>query len=60
VSEVLSISDRVLVIQQGRLIADTPVPEIRARARSSGRDVEQVVLDIVRQAAGTAAAGAAR
>ena len=51
VSEVLSISDRVLVIQQGRLIADTPVPEIRARARSAGQDVEQVVLDIVRQAA---------
>jgi ABC-2 type transport system ATP-binding protein len=57
VSEVLSISDRVLVIQQGRLIADTPVPEIKARARSSGQDVEQVVLDIVRQAA---PAGAAR
>jgi ABC-2 type transport system ATP-binding protein len=57
VSEVLSISDRVLVIQQGRLIADTPVSEIKARARSSGQDVEQVVLDIVRQAA---PAGAAR
>jgi ABC-2 type transport system ATP-binding protein len=59
VSEVLSISDRVLVIQQGRLIADTPVPEIKARARSSGQDVEQVVLDIVRQSAGAAADAAA-
>ncbi|HZL99597.1 MAG TPA: ATP-binding cassette domain-containing protein [Planctomycetota bacterium] len=59
VSEVLSISDRVLVIQQGRLIADTPVAEIKARARSSGQDVEQVVLDIVRQAAGGAATGGA-
>jgi len=62
VSEVLSISDRVLVIQQGRLIADTPVPEIKAGARASGQEVEQVVLDIVRRAgtpAGSAAPAAA-
>jgi ABC-2 type transport system ATP-binding protein len=50
VSEVLSISDRVLVIQLGRLIADTPVPELLARAQARGVGSEEVVLDIVRQA----------
>jgi ABC-2 type transport system ATP-binding protein len=50
VSEVLSISDRVLVIQQGRLIADTPVAEISVRAQARGVEREEVVLDIVRAA----------
>ncbi|MHC5210827.1 MAG: ABC transporter ATP-binding protein [Planctomycetota bacterium] len=52
VSEVLSISDRVLVIQLGRLIADTPVSEISERAAERGVEREEVVLDIVRQAVG--------
>jgi ABC-2 type transport system ATP-binding protein len=49
-SEVLGISDRVLVIQLGRLISDTPVAEIDARAKAQGLDREEVVLNIVRQA----------
>jgi ABC-2 type transport system ATP-binding protein len=49
VSEVLSISDRVLVIQLGQLNADTPVAEIDARAAARGVGREEVVLDIVRQ-----------
>jgi ribose 5-phosphate isomerase B len=49
-ANVLSISDRVLVIQLGRLIAATPVPELLARAQARGVGSEEVVLDIVRQA----------
>jgi ABC-2 type transport system ATP-binding protein len=50
VSEVLSISDRVLVIQLGRLIADTAVSEIDARARERGVGREEIVLEIVSRA----------
>jgi ABC-2 type transport system ATP-binding protein len=50
VSEVLSISDRVLVIQLGRLIADTTVSEIDARARERGVGREEIVLEIVSRA----------
>jgi ABC-2 type transport system ATP-binding protein len=56
-NEVVTISDRVLMINHGRLLADVPVGELHARAKQSGTDVERVILDIV-----TAAqpAGAAR
>ncbi len=47
-SEVLSISERVLVIHQGRLLADRAVASLHAEARQRGIDIEQVVLDIVR------------
>jgi ABC-2 type transport system ATP-binding protein len=47
-SEVLSISGRVLVIHHGRLLADRSVAALRAEASRRGVDVEQVVLDIVR------------
>jgi ABC-2 type transport system ATP-binding protein len=67
VSEVLSISDRVLVIQLGRLIADTAVSEIDARARERGVGREEIVLEIVSRAgpghgapAGAAAPAAGR
>ena len=46
-SEVVAISDRILVIHQGRLLADTPVDELKRRAGATGADVEAVVLDIV-------------
>ncbi len=58
-SEVLSISDRLLVIHQGRLLADEPVASLVRRAGESGRDAETAILDIVR-AAGGEADGAAR
>jgi len=35
------------VIHQGRLLADTPVDELKRRAGATGADVEAVVLDIV-------------
>jgi len=46
-SEVVAISDRILVIRQGRLLADTPVDELERRAGAAGADVEAIVLDIV-------------
>lgn len=48
--EVAAICERVLVIQHGRLLADVGVPELRERARTRGVELEDVVLDIVRQA----------
>jgi ABC-2 type transport system ATP-binding protein len=47
-SEVVAISDRVLVIQAGRLLADAPLSELRAQAGAAGREVEAVLLDIVK------------
>jgi ABC-2 type transport system ATP-binding protein len=47
-SEVLSISERVLVIHHGRLLADTRVDAIEAAAVQRGVDTEHVILDIVR------------
>lgn len=49
-SEVNSISERLLIINHGRLLADTPLAELQERARESGRKLEEVVLDIVRSA----------
>jgi len=48
VSEVAAISDRILVINHGRLLANAPTAELEAKAKASGRDVEGVVLEIVR------------
>jgi ABC-2 type transport system ATP-binding protein len=47
-SEVASISERILIINRGRMLADTPVSELHQTAREQGTDLEQVVLDIVR------------
>jgi ABC-2 type transport system ATP-binding protein len=61
-SEVLSISERVLVIHHGRLLADRRVEALHEEARRRGADVEAVVLDIVRThdaEAGRAALGGA-
>lgn len=52
-SEVVAISERILVIQKGRLLADTRVEELQRRAGEAGKDVEAVVLGIV-TAAGNA------
>jgi ABC-2 type transport system ATP-binding protein len=48
VSEVAAISDRILVIQLGKLLADSPTKELDAKAKASGRDLEGVILEIVR------------
>jgi len=54
-NEVVTISDRVLMMNYGRLLADVPVGELQARAAQSGAGVERVILDIV-TAAGPAPA----
>ena len=46
-NEVVTISDRVLMMNQGKLLADVPVTELQSRASKRGADVERVILDIV-------------
>ena len=50
-SEVAAICERVLIIQGGRLLTDTRVETLEARAKADGQDLERVVLDIVRKGA---------
>ena len=47
-SEVVAVSHRLLIINHGRLLADSPVSELRAGAEAGGTDLEAAVLDIVR------------
>jgi len=54
-NEVVTISDRVLMMNYGKLLADVPVSELQAKATESGAGVERVILDIV-TAAGPAPA----
>jgi ABC-2 type transport system ATP-binding protein len=50
-SEVVGISERLLIIQHGRLLADAKVADLQRQARERGEDVERVVLEIVRSKA---------
>src|SRR5205085_1118194 len=47
-AEVVAISQRLLVIESGRLVADVPIAELSTRAKDRGTDLEAVVLDLVR------------
>jgi len=47
-SEVVAVSRRVLIIDHGVLLADTPLAALERAAAQSGRSIEDVVLDIVR------------
>jgi ABC-2 type transport system ATP-binding protein len=49
-SEVTTISERLLVIHHGHLLADTTVAAMEERAAASGRALEDEVLEIVRSA----------
>jgi ABC-2 type transport system ATP-binding protein len=49
--EVTAISERILIINHGKLLADTPVEELGARARKAGGNIEDTVLEIVKTAA---------
>lgn len=49
-SEVASISDRLLVLNRGKLLADAPLSEMQAAADQAGTDLEGQVLGIVRGA----------
>jgi len=48
--EVTAISERLLIINHGKLLADSPVEELDARAKKSGGNIEDTVLDIVKTA----------
>jgi ABC-2 type transport system ATP-binding protein len=48
-AEVIAVCERLLIINHGRLLADVTVRELRERAKSDGKTLEEVVLDIVRQ-----------
>ena len=50
VAEVAEISDRLLVIHRGKLVADARVEEFRERAEKAGQTMEQAVLDAVHRA----------
>ncbi|HVS09204.1 MAG TPA: ATP-binding cassette domain-containing protein [Planctomycetota bacterium] len=55
-SEVLTISERALVIQRGRLILDEDVGSLQRRAAERATSVEELILDHVRGSATGAAA----
>jgi ABC-2 type transport system ATP-binding protein len=46
-SEVAAISERVLVINRGRLLADARVDKLKRLAHEAGTDLEALVLDMV-------------
>jgi ABC-2 type transport system ATP-binding protein len=47
-AEVTAISSRLLILNEGRLLADSSLAEIEERAAQDGSDIERTVLDIVR------------
>ena len=47
-SEVVAISDRIIVINEGRLMADSPTEALAGKSREAGRDAEAAVLEIVK------------
>jgi len=57
-SEVLQISQRLLVIQGGRLLADRSVEAFEIEARAAQRSTEEQVLELVRRETAAGRAGA--
>jgi len=49
-SEAVAVADRLLVIHAGRLLLDSPVGAVRARAKENGRSIEDELLELVRAA----------
>jgi ABC-2 type transport system ATP-binding protein len=47
VSEVVAVSDRLIVINDGKLLADMTVKDLTQRARETGSDVEALVIESV-------------
>ncbi|MEM7306498.1 MAG: ATP-binding cassette domain-containing protein [Planctomycetota bacterium] len=47
-SEVVAISQRLLIINHGNLLADSKLDELRSRAAGEGQSLEDTVLDIVK------------
>lgn len=57
-AEVNSISERLLIINHGKLLADTTVKAIEKQAKEQSQSTEETVLDIVRASGGSAGVGA--
>ena len=57
-AEVVAISERLLVINDGKLLADSSLDQLRERADSRGIELEQAVLEIVRSDSSAAAESA--
>jgi ABC-2 type transport system ATP-binding protein len=49
-SEAVAVSDRLLVIHEGKILLDSPLPALRERAGAAGRTIEQELLELVRAA----------
>jgi ABC-2 type transport system ATP-binding protein len=47
-AEVAAVCDRILMLHHGALVLDEPTASLTERARSSGTDLEGLILDIVR------------
>src|SRR5262249_29875520 len=47
-AEVVSICGRLLIVGQGKLLADAPLAQLRASADARGASLEDAVLEIVR------------
>ncbi|HVS64341.1 MAG TPA: ABC transporter ATP-binding protein [Thermoanaerobaculia bacterium] len=58
-TELSAISDRLLVLLDGRLVADETLPDLRARAASAGVGLNDLLVRLVREAAETPATGGA-
>ncbi len=48
-AEVVSVSDRLLVIHRGRILVDERVEELERRASAAGGEIEDFLLEIVRR-----------
>lgn len=54
-AEVASISERLLVINRGKMLADAPLHDLEAQSREADQSLEETVLDIVRHSKVTSA-----
>ena len=50
-AELIAVSDRLLVLQRGRLVADEPVRKLQVRAAAAGVSLDGLLVDIVREGA---------
>jgi ABC-2 type transport system ATP-binding protein len=58
-AEAVAVADRLLVIHAGRILLDSTVESMRARAGAAGRTIEAELLELVRAAAAEPAAASA-
>ncbi len=56
-SEVVAVSDRLLVIHRGRILIDEEVEGLKRRAAEEGSELERFLLDLVRRGGPASASG---